>query len=184
MATTHFQTSYSSYLVFGLLVFVFAWIATSATAQSTSRLVSDLCKTTSDPTFCLKALGSDPRSATVSNLEKLLPIAIDSAISEATKTRVKIAALLKNTKIDPNTKVDLEICDMYYDQSVSKLQEAISELPEHHYRDLKFHVGAASLAPEDCENSFKVNPSPSPLTENNHNFGISMEILSKILIKF
>ena len=128
----------------------------------TIKEVQDICSTTQDPPFCVKALNSDSRTAGA-DLKGLAQISIDLAKADATKTAPLIASLEEKAK-DPKLKGRYETCAENYDNSIDSLDECTESVSSGDYNSLNIQASAAMEGPETCLDSFEGPPEdPSQL---------------------
>ncbi|KAK6123011.1 hypothetical protein DH2020_043258 [Rehmannia glutinosa] len=150
-----------------------------------ATLLEDVCRQTQDQAFCLKVLGSDPRTKNA-DLVNLGLITIDLGSYSATGTKIKIHSLLLSVK-DPELKIRLDMCDDHYAVAISSLRDAVGHLKSVEYIDLNLDGGQAYAEASECEDEFKKPPAyKSPLTDENYHlerFGEIITIIANMLVK-
>ncbi|KAK6148386.1 hypothetical protein DH2020_019298 [Rehmannia glutinosa] len=131
---------------------------------------------THDQAFCMKVLGSDPRTKNAA-LRELVQITIDLGLYIATGTKVKIKSPVLSEK-DPILRSHFVTCDEYYGNAISSLREAVSDLKRGEYKELGFEGGISNADANDCEDEFKRPPTyKSPLAVENRRLGLFGEII-------
>ncbi|XP_011621148.1 uncharacterized protein LOC105420186 [Amborella trichopoda] len=90
--------------------------------RKTNNFINEACNHTTDQTFCVKTLGSDPDGASASDLAGLTAIALKITVANATDTYAYISKLLNRSGSD--TKESFEDCLDVYQLTVDHLQEA------------------------------------------------------------
>ncbi|KAL6325911.1 hypothetical protein AAG906_038402 [Vitis piasezkii] len=124
--------------------------------------LTEICSTTQDPSFCVQALKSDPRTANA-DLKGLAQISIDLAKASATKTTTLITSLVEKAN-DPKLKGRYETCAENYDDSISSLDDCTQSVSSRDYVSLNFQASAAMDGPVTCLDSFEGPPKdPSEL---------------------
>ncbi|KAL6990159.1 hypothetical protein U1Q18_015906 [Sarracenia purpurea var. burkii] len=135
--------------------------------KATNALISDICSQTQNPSLCLQALNSDPRSATTADLKGLARISIDITQTNAKQTSDLIASLSKGAT-SPILKGRYDTCAENYDDAVADLDDASKALDSGDIGTLRIKASAASDGPETCEDSFEGPPAePSQLQQAN-----------------
>ncbi|KAF9676499.1 hypothetical protein SADUNF_Sadunf08G0008300 [Salix dunnii] len=138
--------------------------ASPAATDEPTRLVDKVCNQTSNYTFCVETLYSDPRTPEADSYT-LAFIAFGAAYTNANSTRDYIAELLKNNS-SQDYHSRLGICSHDYLRAVSKLEEAYNDLNSETFFGLAKLAGVASKASDHCQNAFRGISSP-PLGSRN-----------------
>ncbi|KAJ4829675.1 hypothetical protein Tsubulata_047993 [Turnera subulata] len=131
--------------------------------------MDSVCRQTSNYTFCVNSLYSDPNTPSADDQIKLAYIAFDLAYDGANQTQDYITQLLKNTA-GPGRQVvyqSLKRCSQDYDNAMKALFAAFGDLDSETYFWLADYSSKASQAADDCQSAFRQITSPS-LTSRNH----------------
>ena len=125
-------------------------------------IVQEICASTNDPTFCFKAIKSDPRTA-AENLTGLAEICIDLAGAAAKKAE-KLAATLIKTAADPQLKEKYRACSKNFAAARGRIGEAAKGLAAGNGKAVA-EAGLDGLNEgEDCRDEFEAPPKdPSEL---------------------
>lgn len=149
-----------------------------------SNELNEICSTTQDPSFCVQALNSDPRTANA-DLKGLAQISIDLAKSSATKTTTLITSLVEKTS-DPKLKGRYQTCAENYDNSISSLDDCTKSMSSGDYSSLNFQASAAMDGPMTCLDSFEGPPKdpselPSKCEDLEHLCSIILAISKRLI---
>lgn len=126
-------------------------------AKATNNdLLNTVCSTTQNPSFCLKALKSDPRSATA-DVHGLAKISIDMARAIAVRTFGFIGSLDKR-ETNPQLKKRYALCSVSYDNAIGYAEAAEGSLGTQDYQSLSIQASAVMSEVDECEESFKTPP--------------------------
>ncbi|PIA58006.1 hypothetical protein AQUCO_00500144v1 [Aquilegia coerulea] len=155
-----------------ILVLFFIFL-TSSSSEVTKpiKLVDNICKKTSNYTFCVDTLYSDSRVGSPDTDSYLLGyVSFGLAYINATTTSSQIPVLLKNANTQKNASLQhaLQQCHRYYKKAVSAIEEAYNDLNSDTYSNLISLAKVASDSASDCEGSFNGTVKPYPLTERNN----------------
>ncbi|KAE9591551.1 hypothetical protein Lal_00039108 [Lupinus albus] len=167
------------YHLLSLVFFISILVYPSFTLKN--KLVDDVCANTSDYSFCIKSLYSDPRTANA-NRVVLAYVAFGLAYLDAISTSEYIEKLISKT-ISRGDRVNLEDCAADYEKAESKLLIAHNDLDSETYYALGDYAGNASLAVEHCQGIIK--ETYPKLHSRNHDFKGLCEIfivVSKLFI--
>ncbi|XWS34412.1 hypothetical protein CRYUN_Cryun21dG0036300 [Craigia yunnanensis] len=140
-----------------VLIFFFCCIlspSSAATSNQTNKLVDKVCKQTSNYTFCVKALYSDPRTP-AADAYTLAYVSFGLAYLNATATQKHIAKLLKINTTTPVSHKSLKICQHDYHKAVSALKEAYNDLNSETFFQLAKLAAHAAAAADDCQSAFR-----------------------------
>ncbi|XP_074302802.1 putative invertase inhibitor [Silene latifolia] len=154
------------------LILLFLFLSTVANAVN---LVPQTCSkiAQSEPNvkydFCVKALGSDPRSSTAS-LEELAEISFKLTISKAKSISKLIGNLLKNPKFDPFQKNALEACQELYADVPEDMDSGLKALKERDFNTANVEVSGVITSADTCEDGFRERKEFSPWTKQNSDF--------------
>lgn len=164
------MVTYSSYslclsLLLAISIFIHPSNATTNSTFQPSDLVKEVCNQTSNFTFCVDSLYSDPRTPHADRYV-LAYVSFGSAYRNADATRHYIAMLLSNNVSEPQKRF-LQKCSSDYTKAVSKLQEAFGDLDSETFYSLAKLAGIAASSANDCQAAF--NGTTSPLTTMNKN---------------
>ncbi|XP_015900738.1 putative invertase inhibitor [Ziziphus jujuba] len=140
----------------GLSLFIFFCCASAA---KQTVLAKEVCKKTSNYTFCVESLYADPRTPKA-NRQTLAYITFGLAYLNASKTQKLIAELLESQLLQ-----FLKRCKNDYDKAVSKLEGAYNDLNSETYFELANDANEASGYAKDCEAA--INGRRSSLTPRN-----------------
>ncbi|XP_060178297.1 putative invertase inhibitor [Lycium barbarum] len=136
-------------------------------ATSQSPLVSNFCNNgVKDPNFCLKVLGSDPRSKAAKNAHDLEGLTIDLGSNMAKTVTNKCSALLRSEK-DPNIKAALGSCTGAYgllNLDFDSIREAVQS-----GGNIDKQGADARVAVLKCNHDFDDKKLTSPLADDNNN---------------
>ncbi|XP_074282469.1 putative invertase inhibitor [Silene latifolia] len=116
--------------------------------------------------FCIKVLGSDPRSST-STLEQLAEISFQMDISKAKSVTTLIQKLLNDPKlVIPVIKRALQDCLRVYSDASDELMDGLAAVKVKDYKTANMKGSVALTSAETCKEVFQngqgINPSPSP----------------------
>lgn len=105
-------------------------------------LLNAVCSATQNSLFCLKALKSDPRSATA-DICGLAEIAIDMAHVTALRTSKVIGSRARKEK-NPQLKKWYALCAISYDNAIGYAEAAKGSLRSQDYQSLSIQASAVS----------------------------------------
>ncbi|KAL8042334.1 hypothetical protein ABFX02_09G044300 [Erythranthe guttata] len=128
-----------------------------------ASFLENVCSGCKDKAFCMRVLGSDPRSPNA-GYDELAGIAIELASASATATRPKILSLLRSAK-DPQLISNFQTCNENYGNALDSLRRAPESLKRRDYVDLHLQGDTVFEEVYECEHVFK---SGSPLTNENY----------------
>lgn len=131
-----------------------------ALAAKPTGLAVEVCKKTSNYSFCVESLYADSRTPTADRYT-LAYVAFGLAYLNATKTQDHIAQLLKQQGHSQR----LGRCKKDYDKAVSSLQVAYNDLDSETFFELADLAGVASRSAKDCQLAF--NGTHSTLSPRN-----------------
>lgn len=105
-------------------------IKSTAFGPSKSKLVEHVCSRTTLHEFCMKALESDPRTASAPNLLALAKIALGLAKKNATSVCNYIDGMLRRKDTKPNLRAALEKCVPWYEAVRGSFASSLGELED------------------------------------------------------
>lgn len=158
--------AFKYHIVFVCLA-LFIFCATSSIQPT--KLVDEVCHSTSSFSLCVESLYTDPRTPSA-NRYVLAYISFRLAFLNASSSQDHIAKLLKHTKAKAKAKAGptqqvLRRCYHDYSKAVSALSSAYNDLNSETFSELVDWAGAASLAADDCQ--LVVKTTYPPLTTMN-----------------
>ncbi|KAH7844477.1 hypothetical protein Vadar_028455 [Vaccinium darrowii] len=134
---------------------------------STSDLISEICPDTQNPSLCLKALRSDPRSARA-DLNGLALISLGIAETNAIQTKSHLIAKLSKGATSPVLKYRYETHAERYRETIDNLKVARTALKSHHIGTFMDRSSAAIDGPATCAYYFEGLPAePTQLRQGN-----------------
>ncbi|KAL3742644.1 hypothetical protein ACJRO7_018028 [Eucalyptus globulus] len=140
--------------------------------SAANDIVSDTChkSAASSPNvnydYCVKALGSDPKSRTA-DVQGLGLIALNLLESSVTSTGSDIQHLLKK-KWDRYVHQCLSDCSDLYSDALETTKEAVGAYQEKRFSDVQNSVSTVCTDATTCESQFKEKKGvTSPLTKQN-----------------
>ncbi|KAK4264109.1 hypothetical protein QN277_029443 [Acacia crassicarpa] len=137
----------------------------SSLANHASELVNEVCVKTSNYTFCVESLYSDPHTPEADSYG-LAVIAFRLAYINATTTRDYILKLLKKASSNSSIRRNLQRCASDYYKAVSAIETAYNDLNSETFFELADLAAVASRSADDCEASYKRTRN-SPFTSLN-----------------
>ncbi|EEF44565.1 C, putative [Ricinus communis] len=140
---------HSIFFIFILLLSTSSF--TTGSDPAANALVDKVCNQTSNYTFCVGSLYSDPRTPDADRYT-LAYISVGLAYGKATATRDNVAELLKN--IDPghpDYRHSLQRCAGNYDKAVSLLVVAQNDLNSESFSELPVLARNVSCEANRCE---------------------------------
>ncbi|TKY72299.1 Pectinesterase inhibitor [Spatholobus suberectus] len=140
---------------FVLLIFFFVH-PSRGSKNNVTKLVDQVCAKTSNYSFCVESLYSDPH-APDSDRYGLAYVAFRLAYLNATSTRDYITKLLKKASSTPY-RMHLQKCASDYEKAISAIEIAYNDLNSETFFDLADLAGVASHGAEDCQATFKGSP--------------------------
>lgn len=158
-------------LLFSISIFIYSSPSYAADIQPT-ELVNEVCNQTSNYTFCVESLYTDPRTQNADSYE-LAYVAFRLAFFKANSTNDLIAKLLKN---NTNEGQSLQTCSGKYENAVFALEEAYGDLDSESFDLLLDLSNNAAQAAADCQAALKGTSLRSSLTDMNEDFKVLCEI--------
>ncbi|XP_027338242.1 cell wall / vacuolar inhibitor of fructosidase 2-like [Abrus precatorius] len=137
---------------FVLLVILFIH-PSYASNNNVTKLVDEVCGKTSNYTFCIESLYSDP-NASESDSYGLAYVAFRLAYLNATNTRDYIRKLL-NKATSSQYRMHLQRCAFDYEKAISAIETAYNDLNSETFFELADLAGVASHGAEDCQATFR-----------------------------
>ncbi|KAL7098906.1 hypothetical protein ACP275_09G048100 [Erythranthe tilingii] len=128
-----------------------------------ASFLDNVCSGCKDKAFCMKVLGSDPRSP-YAGYDELAEIAIELASGTATTTRPKILSLLRSAK-DPQLINNFRTCNENYGNALDSLRRAPESLKRRDYLELNLEGNNVYEQVTICEEVFK---NGSPIKNENY----------------
>ncbi|PKI71451.1 hypothetical protein CRG98_008124 [Punica granatum] len=128
-----------------------------------TKLVDKVCKKTSNCTFCINALYSDPRTPRA-DIYNLAYVAIKLAFDNTSDTSGYISSPLNST-FDPNFQKSLQCCEVDYKSALDKLINAFGDLDSESYDGVEHYAEEAASKVDDCQSG--LSGTKSPLTGKN-----------------
>ncbi|KAL8042095.1 hypothetical protein ABFS82_09G027900 [Erythranthe guttata] len=135
--------------------------------QTNAAAMDDICRQTKNPSLCIAAMNTDPRSRTAA-LPQLAQITIDTAENTAGQTKIKIHRFVMSEKNPGNRNLYIQCEDLYVD-ALAALDIAPEDLQQRRYVDLKMKMGLARSGVDRCEAVFM---QASPFRKENDFVGI------------
>ncbi|XP_057970446.1 cell wall / vacuolar inhibitor of fructosidase 2-like [Malania oleifera] len=162
-------TSFLMMLVSSITISMTLFISSPAHAAP-SELVRSACNSTNNYTFCVGALESDHRTASASRLGPLSIIALDLAMSNATKTQRYMANLASRSKAKPNVREALEACVENYRGVIGSFRSAAGEVKVKEYMMANYDSAVAGDGASLCDKKLAARGvrNPSLLERNLH----------------
>ncbi|XP_010552341.1 PREDICTED: uncharacterized protein LOC104822713 [Tarenaya hassleriana] len=134
----------------GVLFLCFVSLSAAVNAES-SGLISDLCRHSEDPVFCVSSLQTPPDSGErASTSNQVETIAISAASASASATSVYIKEKLRRQDLEPATEDTLEDCLKNYQDAAEQLDDSLAALLANSYADIDAWIDAAISAVETC----------------------------------
>ncbi|KAH7842499.1 hypothetical protein Vadar_006004 [Vaccinium darrowii] len=124
---------------------------------STSDLISEICSKTQNPSLCLQALRSDPRSARA-DLKGLALISIEIAKTNAIQTKSNLIAKLSKEATSPALKERYDQCAETYGDTIDNLKVARTALNSRDIDTFTVRASAAFDGPDTCDDGFEGPP--------------------------
>ncbi|XP_061344312.1 cell wall / vacuolar inhibitor of fructosidase 2-like [Gastrolobium bilobum] len=134
-----------------LFIFVLAH-PSFASKNNVTKLVHEVCSKTSNYSFCIESLYSDPHTPE-SDQYGLAYVAFRLAYLNATGTSDYIKKLLKKAN-SSSYRMHLQRCDRDYKKAVSAIETAYNDLNSETFFELADLAGVASHGAEDCQATF------------------------------
>ncbi|KAK7303465.1 hypothetical protein RJT34_14372 [Clitoria ternatea] len=134
-----------------LLIFILA-SPSCASKPNVTKLVNEVCAKTSNYTFCVESLYSDPH-ASESDTYGLAIVAFRLAYRNATSTKDYITELLK--KASSSSHMLLQKCLTDYEKAISAIETAYNDLNSESFSALADYAGDASRGALDCQATLK-----------------------------
>ncbi|KAL5579700.1 hypothetical protein UlMin_012142 [Ulmus minor] len=143
--------------LFLIILFIVTVNPSISTTTPPSELVNNVCKKTSNYSFCVLSLSADPRTPSADSYG-LSFISFGMAYLNASNTQDFIGELMKNAKRDEL--VRLRRCHGDYEKGVSALEVAYNDLNSESFYELANLAGVAAHSAKDCQSAFMKIPSP------------------------
>ncbi|CAN4109683.1 unnamed protein product [Withania somnifera] len=157
------------------LIYFFIFLCVTKLVTSQSPLVTNFCNhNVNDPNFCLKVLGSDPRSKTAKDAHDLEALAIDLGSNLAKTVNDKCSSLLKS-ETDPNIKAALGSCAGSYSMLILDFKSI--KVAFESGRSVGQPGSDARLALSKCDIAFNDKKLTSPLTKDNDDLSNFIQII-------
>lgn len=125
---------------------------TTTDDEPKTGLATEVCKKTSNYTFCIESLSTDPRTPSADRYT-LAYITFGLAYVNASSTHDYIAELLKK-EAEHGHKQRLRRCQQDYDKAVSSLATAYNDLNSESFAELADLAGDAARSARDCHAAF------------------------------
>ncbi|KAL7139083.1 hypothetical protein ABFS83_09G027300 [Erythranthe nasuta] len=135
--------------------------------QTNAAAMDDICRQTKNPSLCVAAMNTDPRSRTAA-LPQLAQITIDTAEYNAGQTKIRIHGFVMSEK-NPRKQKTYSQCEDFYVDALAALNIAPEDLKKRRYVDLNMQMGLARRAVDRCEAAFMHK---SPFRKENEFVGI------------
>ncbi|XP_022734653.1 cell wall / vacuolar inhibitor of fructosidase 2-like [Durio zibethinus] len=150
-----------------VLIFFLCYILSPlpSAATPTNKLVDKVCNQTSNYTFCVEALYSDPRTP-AADAYQLAYVSFGLAYLNASATQDHIAELIKISNSTSASHKRLKICQHDYHKAVLALEEAYNDLNSETFFQLAKLAARAAAAADDCQSAFR-GTHYSPLATRN-----------------
>lgn len=145
-------------LLYGLGLSTFFIISTiqpslaSTIHEPKTGLAIEICKKTSNYTFCVESLYADPRTPNADRYS-LAYITFGLAYVNASTTQDYVAELLKK-EAEHDRKQRLRRCQRDYNNAVSSLETAYNDLNSETFFELADLAGDAARSAKDCQAAF------------------------------
>ncbi|KAI9075720.1 hypothetical protein K1719_042336 [Acacia pycnantha] len=143
------NNSFFSFFCFLVLILL---SPSSFLADHGPELVNEICSQTSNFTFCVDTLNSDPQTADAGYLGIAI-VTFRLASINATTTRSHILKLLSSCN-DPTERKNLQRCVGDYNKAVSDISTGYNDLNSETVYELADLANDASLSAQDCESSY------------------------------
>ncbi|KAB2074253.1 hypothetical protein ES319_A07G141300v1 [Gossypium barbadense] len=124
-------------------LFVFADVA----------LIKSICKQSQDYDFCMRSLGTDPRSETT-DVRGLAMVSASLAVIQIQDTLGRIPDIIKQTT-DPVAVRRLGVCENDYDGLLGNFQNAFRATSNNAFQDTVKFVRDGEKQVADCHNIFR-----------------------------
>ncbi|XP_010557064.1 PREDICTED: uncharacterized protein LOC104826194 [Tarenaya hassleriana] len=134
----------------------------SSTNAIPEDAINDLCSETQDKDFCLKHIGTDPRTKAAANLNGVLLVAISQATNQVIDGSTHIDAI-KGGVSDALGQKRIGVCDSDYENAHTKFQEAWGKANEGAFMEVINFVRDGTNAVIDCINVYRRD---GPTTDN------------------
>ncbi|KAL3505587.1 hypothetical protein ACH5RR_030969 [Cinchona calisaya] len=137
-----------------LLFFTIALILWSCSlAKAGGDLINDVCSESRNPPSCIKALHSDPRSASA-DLKGLAKISINLSTKSAKSTWKLVDALKKNAT-NKSLKEIYDSCLENYDEAIYDLDDCTRLLGSGDFQGVNLRASAAMAYAGTCDDNFR-----------------------------
>lgn len=146
------MASLRSVLFFGFLFLLYS--APSLASSTASSLVQTTCSQTSNYSFCLEALQSDPRSSKAGDVGSLSAIAVKLAIAGAKGAAAYASGMSKNATAEAPA-APLRTCADKFRNAGEALGAALQALQEENYDYASVHMEAAQDYASTCRRAFQ-----------------------------
>ncbi|KDP23447.1 hypothetical protein JCGZ_23280 [Jatropha curcas] len=135
-------------------------------SHQASQFIIQSCEKTSFKDLCISILGSSKAVDLLSLTKEALEIALSNANGV-----VKSIPELQNKATNPHTKVALKLCEEFYDDSISYLNDSKKAIEDKAYYDLIAWVTSDISNAAHCEDALTEYPgTSSPMTAINTKF--------------
>ncbi|CAI9755069.1 unnamed protein product [Fraxinus pennsylvanica] len=156
------------FFIFTLFLCFSTSIFTSASPhQDSSQLATQICKNTTNVSFCMSAIFSDPLASSADRYV-LSYIVFGQAYKNATSTKNFIGLSLKSMKSDENRRVlsGMQKCQGFYEDAIRALSEVMNNLDSETFYGLDKAAIDVESSIRACEASFS---GQSPMSQKNQN---------------
>ncbi|GAV62749.1 PMEI domain-containing protein [Cephalotus follicularis] len=140
-----------------LLCFSFLPLLTNANEGTGTKLITEVCKDTTDKDFCVSTFESAP-DIEQEDITGLTLIALKLASKNASDTSALIKKMLADTTLDPVIEQCLADCKDHYLDAAEQLDDSIAALLANAYSDVHAWVTTAITDANTCEDGFKQHP--------------------------
>ncbi|KAJ0082487.1 hypothetical protein Patl1_09633 [Pistacia atlantica] len=149
-------------------IFIFSLISQAdhhdSATINTTKLVVQVCNQTSNYTFCVEALYTDPRTPDADRYS-LAYVSFGLAYVNATTTQDRITKLLKNATT-VHDRDGLQTCQSDYKKAINALQSAFNDLDSETFFTLSGLANDTAKAAAHCQTHYP--PLTSKTKELNH----------------
>jgi len=137
-----------------LLILVFVHPSCAYSNNNVTKLVDEVCAKTSNYSFCVESLYSDPHTPE-SDRYGLAYVTFRLAYLNATSTNDYITKLLKKAASSSQYRMRLQMCASDYEKAIFAIETAYNDLNSETFFELADLAGDASRAAQDCQATFK-----------------------------
>lgn len=128
--------------------------------NSSSKLVTSVCKETVNPFECEAILATIPRAKTVRTLNALAHLTLRLAVSYAKESMDFVNEMVKNNATEP-----IKQCAFWYKEAVASFQSALGELEED-ISSANYDIKVAGDNSDSCEEGLAKVAVPSLTARN------------------